>query len=53
MQQTAAMLYQAQSLRVVETQIVAVKEVFRLQNTDELHDAELRYLPVNGFHQSY
>jgi len=52
MQQTAAKLYQEQSLLEVETQIVAVKEVFRLQNADELNEAELRYLPMNGAHHS-
>ena len=52
MQQTAAKLYQEQSLLEVEQQIVTVKEVFRLQNADELNEAELRYLPMNGAHHS-
>lgn len=53
MQQTAAKLYQEQSLLEVETQIVKVKEVFRLQNADELNKAELKYLPMNGARRSF
>jgi phosphoenolpyruvate phosphomutase len=45
MQQTAARLYQEKNLIVVEKEIATVKEIFRLQNDDELREAELRYLP--------
>jgi phosphoenolpyruvate phosphomutase len=45
MQQTAATIYEAQSLMPIEDKIVSVKEIFRLQNADELKAAEKRYLP--------
>jgi phosphoenolpyruvate phosphomutase len=45
MQQTAAQIYQEQSLSSVESQVVTVKEIFRLQNAAELEEAEQRYLP--------
>jgi phosphoenolpyruvate phosphomutase len=45
MQGTAATLFREQSLLSIEHEIVPVKEVFRLQNADELKEAELRYLP--------
>ncbi len=45
MQQTAAKIYQEQNLFQVEKEVATVKEIFRLQNDDELRDAELRYLP--------
>lgn len=45
MQQTAAAIHQAQSLMPIEDKIVSVKEIFRLQNADELKTAEKRYLP--------
>jgi phosphoenolpyruvate phosphomutase len=48
MQQTASKIYQAQSLLAVEPEIVTVKEIFRLQNADELEEAEQKYLPVNN-----
>jgi phosphoenolpyruvate phosphomutase len=48
MQQTAATLYREQSLVPVENEIASVKEVFRLQNADELKQAELQYLPSTG-----
>jgi phosphoenolpyruvate phosphomutase len=44
MQQTAAQIYSERSLVSVESDIVTVKEIFRLQNADELKDAEKRYL---------
>jgi phosphoenolpyruvate phosphomutase len=46
MQRTASTLYKEQSLLPVDKDIVSVKEVFRLQNADELREAELRYLPT-------
>lgn len=48
MQQTAAELYQEQTLFEVEHKVAPLKEVFRLQNADELKDAERNYLPVSG-----
>jgi phosphoenolpyruvate phosphomutase len=45
MQQTAAQIYQEQSLSSIESQVVTVKEIFRLQNAAELEVAEQRYLP--------
>ncbi|ABA87887.1 phosphoenolpyruvate phosphomutase [Syntrophotalea carbinolica DSM 2380] len=45
MQKTAAIIHEQQSLLGVEKEITPVKEVFRLQNTDELKKAEERYLP--------
>lgn len=46
MQQTAAALYREKSLVGIEKQVATVKEIFRLQNDDELREAELRYLPA-------
>lgn len=46
MQRTAASIYESQSLLDVEKEIVSVKEVFRLQEMDELKQAEERYLPA-------
>jgi phosphoenolpyruvate phosphomutase len=45
MQRTAAELCQEQTLLTVEHEIAPVKEIFRLQNAEELRAAELRYLP--------
>lgn len=45
MQQTTRTIFQERSLRNVEDRVVSVKEVFRLQNADELIAAEERYLP--------
>jgi phosphoenolpyruvate phosphomutase len=45
MQQTAAQIYQEQSISSIESQVVTVKEIFRLQNAGELEEAEQRYLP--------
>ncbi len=46
MQETAANIYKNRSLHEVENAIVPVKEVFRLQNTGELKEAEKVYLPA-------
>jgi phosphoenolpyruvate phosphomutase len=48
MQETAAEIYEARTLASIENKIVPVKEIFRLQNAQELKVAEKRYLPVNG-----
>lgn len=48
MQRTAKKLFDGQSLLSVEQDIVPVKEIFRLQNADELKAAELKYLPKSG-----
>jgi phosphoenolpyruvate phosphomutase len=45
-QETVAQIYRERSLIAVEPKIVPVKEIFRLQNADELKEAEKRYLPV-------
>ena len=45
MQRTAAKLYKEKTLLAIEHEIVPVREVFRLQNADELREAELQYLP--------
>jgi phosphoenolpyruvate phosphomutase len=45
MQRTAATLFEEQKLLPIEDEIVSVKEIFRLQNADELKQAEGRYLP--------
>jgi phosphoenolpyruvate phosphomutase len=44
-QQTASMIAADRGLWRVEDEIVPVKEIFRLQDADELADAEARYLP--------
>jgi phosphoenolpyruvate phosphomutase len=46
MQQTAAKLYEDQSLQAIESEIVPVREIFRLQNAAELKSAEKLYLPA-------
>jgi phosphoenolpyruvate phosphomutase len=48
MQQAAATLYREQTLMAIEHDIASVKEIFRLQNADELREAEQRYLPPSG-----
>ncbi len=45
MQQTAAQIYEEQSISSIEGQVVSVKEIFRLQNAAELEEAEGKYLP--------
>ncbi len=45
MQKTAAKIFQEQNLMEVEKEVATVKEIFRLQNDDELREAEQRYLP--------
>lgn len=48
MQNTAQQIYIERSLLSVEPEIVSVKEIFRLQNADELKQAEKKYLPMIG-----
>jgi len=45
MQKTATALFTEQTIESVNDDIVSVKEIFRLQNLDELKDAEKKYLP--------
>ena len=45
MQNTAAQIYKETSIKTVESEIVSVKEVFRLQDAAELKEAEKIYLP--------
>jgi phosphoenolpyruvate phosphomutase len=45
MQQTADIIRRERSVASLESDIVPVKEIFRLQDADELKDAEKRYLP--------
>lgn len=45
MQQISKKIHTEQSLSNVEKNVVSVNEVFRLQNADELEDAEAKYLP--------
>ena len=45
MQQTTKRIFEERSVQNVEDAVVPVKEVFRLQNADELMAAEERYLP--------
>jgi phosphoenolpyruvate phosphomutase len=44
MQKTAAEIYTSQSLITVEDKVAPLSEVFRLQNDDELQEAEKMYL---------
>ena len=48
MQDTAAKLHREQTLMAVEDEIAPVKEIFRLQNVQELRAAEIQYLPAVG-----
>ncbi len=45
MQHTASQIYNEASIKSVESEIVPVKEVFRLQDANELKEAEKLYLP--------
>jgi phosphoenolpyruvate phosphomutase len=45
MQHTATQIFQDQALTSIENEIVSVKDIFRLQNADELKNAEKIYLP--------
>lgn len=45
MQETARQIHEDRSLHSVESEVVPVKEIFRLQDVNELSEAESRYLP--------
>ncbi len=48
MQQTARQIFQEKSLVHVEKKLATLDEVFRLQQADELKEAEKKYLPTDG-----
>ncbi|MEQ8424306.1 MAG: phosphoenolpyruvate mutase, partial [Cyclobacteriaceae bacterium] len=48
MQETTERIFKDKSLINVESKIVSVSEVFRLQGADELKEAEKKYLPTSG-----
>jgi phosphoenolpyruvate phosphomutase len=48
MQRAAAQIYRDRTVRSLETEIVAVKEIFRLQDAAELTAAESIYLPTSA-----
>ncbi len=45
MQATASQIFDERALHSVESEVVSVKEIFRLQDVQELTEAESRYLP--------
>lgn len=45
MQRTAALIHREQSVASLESEIAPVKEIFRIQDADELRAAERKYLP--------
>jgi phosphoenolpyruvate phosphomutase len=45
MQETTKRIFEDQSLINVESEVANLNEVFRLQNADELEEAEKKYLP--------
>lgn len=48
MQETAGVIYKEQSLISIEDKVVPVKEIFRLQNDQELVEAEKKYFSKNS-----
>ncbi len=46
MQKTANEIYKAKSVQSVESEVASVKEIFRIQDADELKVANEKYLPV-------
>ena len=48
MQETSARIFAEESLINVESKVVSVGEIFRLQGADELEEAEKIYLPTTG-----
>jgi phosphoenolpyruvate phosphomutase len=48
MQTACNMIFKQQSIRAVEERIAPLSEVFRLQRTEELAEAESRYLPTGS-----
>lgn len=53
MQQTAARIYEEQSIGSIEAEVVTVKEIFRLQGAAELEEAEKVYLPKTGVEKQH
>lgn len=45
MQSAARKVFDQKSVKGIDAEIVSVREIFRLQNADELKEAEVRYLP--------
>lgn len=48
MQETSARIFKEESLINVESKVVSVSEIFRLQGAEELELAEDKYLPTTG-----
>ena len=48
MQETSSRIFKEQTLINVESKVVSVNEIFRLQGADELEAAEDKYLPTTG-----
>ncbi len=48
MQETTQRIFDDKSLINIESKIVSVSEIFRLQGADELKEAEKKYLPTSG-----
>jgi phosphoenolpyruvate phosphomutase len=48
MQETSARIFKEETLINVESKVVSVNEIFRLQGADELEAAEDKYLPTTG-----
>jgi phosphoenolpyruvate phosphomutase len=48
MKKISGQIYQEESLIHVEGGVATLEEVFRLQRTEELQAAELKYLPSRG-----
>ena len=53
MQQTAAQIYEERAISSIESQVVSVKEIFRLQGAAELEEAEKVYLPKTGVEKQH
>ena len=47
MQSSAKTIYEEESLINIENKVASVKEIFRLQNADEIKQADAKYLPFN------
>lgn len=47
MQSTSKIIFDEQSLSSIENEVASVKEIFRLQDADELKEADAKYLPAN------
>jgi phosphoenolpyruvate phosphomutase len=48
MQRTAARIQADRGLQAIEPEVAPVREIFRLQDVEELDQAEARYLPEDG-----